>query len=126
MRLRLFTASYGAILRDGWPADAQPVRTSVGKSRSLPELPSLKELTPYGLLKLEGEEFELAYRSRLEKYGVQAIRKALDGLAMAHGATTLILLCFEDDRAECHRGLFAAWWERATGERVSELLSLRA
>lgn len=33
----------------------------------------------------------------------------------------IVLLCFEKDREECHRGLVAAWLEKELGIRVEEI-----
>jgi hypothetical protein len=62
--------------------------------------------------------FEAAYLARLD---VARLAERFAAIAQAppqyEHFKPLALVYFEDDR---HRGLFAAWWERQTGERVRE------
>jgi hypothetical protein len=82
-------------------------------------------LAPYGLRSIQDRaEFEAAYRARLDRFGVEKIRRVLSALALGADAEGVVLLCFEDvdDPAQwCHRSIFAAWWCEQTGERVLEL-----
>lgn len=105
-----------------------PVRTTIGA----PKFPlgyelagSVAMLAPYGLFSIDDRaEFEAAYRARLDRFGVEKIRRVL--AAIAHGARAkgVVLLCFEDldDETQwCHRTIFAAWWLEQTGQEVVEL-----
>jgi len=82
-------------------------------------------LAPYGAFHLEGEEFERAYRARLEKAGVDDLRRQLNAISARHAGRDLVLLCFEDvwrdGEDACHRRSFARWWRDQTGELVEEL-----
>jgi hypothetical protein len=105
-----------------------PVRTTTGAPRSWLgyELAgNVAMLAPYGLRRIEDRaEFEAAYRARLDGFGVEKIRAALEDFARAAGAEGVVLLCFEDlDDPEqwCHRTTFAGWWRQQTGEDVVEL-----
>lgn len=53
--------------------------------------------------------------------GVDRLRRAFERLAREHGGQRLVLLCFEADVSECHRGQFARWWQERTGQEVPEL-----
>jgi Protein of unknown function, DUF488 len=126
--LTLHTASWTAVWNHSKAVGAgnegfTPVRTSVGLPRFWPEargFPVAKLLTPYGLRKLTGEAFREAYLDRLNEAGVDAIRAELGGIAAAYGKP-LALLCYEQDRADCHRGISASFWQEQTGEVVTEL-----
>ena len=101
----------------------EPVRTSVGVPKFWPEaraFPQIAEVTPYGLLDLQGDEYATAYLARLDRYGIERIVAAINAIHAAHGKT-LALCCFEHDRADCHRGLLAAWFEQQTGTALHEL-----
>jgi len=105
-----------------------PVRTTVGAPRfrlGYELVGNVAMLAPYGLRTIEDEaEFEVAYRARLEGFGVEKIRAALEDVARAAGARGVVLLCFEDledPTQSCHRTIFAAWWREQTGEEVVEL-----
>jgi hypothetical protein len=104
------------------PVSVQPVRASVGRPRFWPaanRFPVARLITPYGLLKLNGKEFEKHYLARLNEAGVDAIRAELEAIYQVH-RHPLTLACFELDRANCHRGQFAEWWEKQTGVVVPE------
>lgn len=77
-------------------------------------------LKPFGLLQLAGDEFDEAYRRRLDHIGVDTIRAALAEIAAEHGGP-LVLLCWERPGEHCHRRTWAAWWEDRTGETVPEV-----
>jgi hypothetical protein len=96
----------------------------VGLPRFWPEargFPVAKLLTPYGLRELKGNEFGDAYLARLDEAGVDAIRAELAEIALEYGGKSLALLCFEQSSRDCHRGMFAAFWQDHTGEAVTEL-----
>ncbi len=109
-----------------------PVGITVGSARWLRyELAAtVGMLAPFGdvngvpLRRIEDEAvFEVAYRARLERFGVGAIGAVLAALVAAYGARGAVLLCFEDVHTgeSCHRRTFARWWEEQTGVVVSEL-----
>jgi hypothetical protein len=64
---------------------------------------------------LNQNQFAAGYRERLERYGVDGIRLRIERVAREHPGQVLFLCCFERDPADCHRGLFAAWWREQTG-----------
>lgn len=82
-------------------------------------------LAPYGLRSIgDRAEFEAAYRARLERFGVDKIRRVLEAFACAANAEGVVLLCYEDlDDPDqwCHRTMFSVWWREQTGEGVVEL-----
>jgi hypothetical protein len=105
-----------------------PVRTTVGAPRfalGYKLAGNVSMIAPSGLRSIEDRaEFEAVYRARLDGFGVDKIRAALEDVARAAGAAGVVLLCFEDldDPARwCHRTIFAAWWLEQTGEEVAEL-----
>jgi hypothetical protein len=81
-------------------------------------------LAPYGLFGkgLSSDDFRAGYIERLEKHGIDVIRRRLVEIA-GEDAPGVVLLCFEDVHAGelCHRTIFAKWWEEQTGEHVHEL-----
>ena len=85
-------------------------------------MPFIGALALYGLFgrDLPPDEFAAGYRQRLERYGVEGIRARLDRVAGEFPGQVLLLCCFERDPADCHRGLFAAWWQEQTGEAIRE------
>jgi hypothetical protein len=102
------------------------VQTSIGRPRfpidyELHE--QVRELTPFGLRKLEGDEFTRRYRERLDKLDLDALRAQFDAISKRHDNARVVLLCFEDVRAgeRCHRRDFADFWFERTGQRVPEV-----
>ena len=89
------------------------------------------EGTIYGLapsraiFNLPKEDFIRAYRSQLDRMGVEKIRKILSSFRYGE-ADEMVLLCYEDitDTTKknnwCHRSIFADWWYEKTGEKVEE------
>jgi hypothetical protein len=71
-------------------------------------------LAPSGwMIKLPWAEFEQAYGQVLA---------ALDPAQVAQElGEDAVLLCFEGDRSQCHRGLVAAWLEANLGIEVPEV-----
>jgi uncharacterized protein YeaO (DUF488 family) len=67
------------------------------------------------------EAFEATYLAELEEAGVAKVRDLLRRFSEEAGGRPLVLLCWERDRAECHRSMFARWWTERTGEDVEEL-----
>ena len=125
--MRIYTASWTAVWRYSQAVGAgnegvMPVRISVGAPRFWPQarvFPAAKLITPHGLRKLTGAEFTAAYLAKLERAGVDEVRAELADIYAAYGKP-LVLLCFEPDRADCHRGVFAEWWEQQAGDAVPE------
>jgi len=124
---RLFTCSYRAFR----PDMGQPVVCSLGLPKWRPEAaewPRCHLLTPtwpmFNAVRETGdsEAFAAAYAARLERFSVQRIARTLEGIARAHQADNLVLLCHEADPERCHRTQFADWWIQASGEEVAELI----
>lgn len=102
----------------------------------IPPASNMWELTPRAdYLKAPDDVFNARYYNQLDNMGVDLLRERFAALAKEHDATTLVFLCFErlgKDRTGkpvsvgtyCHRRMFAAWWQRHTGEIVPELGSL--
>ena len=107
-----------------------PVRTSLGLPKWLPDTGArsyeyMVELAPVGgLFHVEDPaEFRAGYRERLDSVGVERIERRFQGIAQQHDGRPLVLLCFENDPRDCHRGDFAGWWLERTGELVAEFRS---
>ncbi len=66
-------------------------------------------------------DFEREYLRELEEAGVEKIGDLLRRLSDEGGGQALVLLCHERDPAECHRSMFARWWQQQTGQVVEEL-----
>jgi hypothetical protein len=81
------------------------------------------------MLKIESMvEFATAYRAKLEKGGLERIRKEMENISATHGGKPLALVCFEDLSKPgewCHRRIFAVYWFEKTGDVVEELPSRR-
>lgn len=120
--LTLFTGQWSK-LWGAWPReDVMPVRTSVGLPRFWPGvhlLPVARLITPYKLRSLEGEAFTTAYLSRLAETGIEAIRAELEDIHALY-CKPLVLLCYEKDPKDCHRSMFAQFWQEQTGEVINE------
>jgi hypothetical protein len=110
--------------------EAVKVRITLGppRLRLAYELQEYRVLapTPRIFRMTDAAEYETAYRAALERHGVEKIAQDLERLSGPR-SRDLVLLCFEEDPRECHRSIFAAWWQEQTGEVVGELgLELRA
>ncbi len=100
-----------------------PVRTSVGCPKFWPaaeHFPRVREVAPYGLMKLGGEEFRARYVARLESFGIERIVARFDAIHEEY-QRTLALICFEPAGQPCHRRLLATWLENQAGQHVPEL-----
>ena len=101
--------------RTGVPLDYTPTRISLGIPRYMPEgraFPAIRELMPRGhLFRLEGDEFDAAFRIHLDGVGVETIRTRFAEVYAAD-PRPLLLLCFERVQAgeRCHRRTLADWW----------------
>lgn len=128
--IALFTWYWRAALDADLPG-VTLVRTSLGRPRWVhpartAAIPYISELAPIGrLFALDGLEFKWRYRERLDGFRVAQLERRFREIAEAHGGLPLVLLCFEVDRRDCHRGDFADWWHERTGEAVPELAGLR-
>lgn len=114
-----------------------PVCASIGVPRfpvGYPLAGAVGMLAPFGILGEDDEaKFERLYRRRLDRFGVEKIRRVLTAIAKAGTVDTdppgqpyrgVVLLCYEDLAKPgewCHRRMFAAWWEEKTGDPVPEL-----
>ena len=83
-------------------------------ARYLPLAPSQE------LLKIrEWDEYRRRYYEEVLAHpGADEVLRDLEKLCAAHD---IVLLCFEKDRAHCHRGLVAAWFHEKKGIEVPEL-----
>jgi hypothetical protein len=127
VKATLYTSSWWTLWEasKAAPLPVQPVRTSRGKPRFWPAaagFPAIDELMPDGwMLGIDDpERFGRAYRQKLHRTGLRTIEARLAAITVLSGLPAA-LLCFERVRADCHRGQFAAWYERKTGVRVPEL-----
>jgi hypothetical protein len=107
------------------PSDGVPCSTTVGLPRfwgSRPQLEDARVAAPWGLLNLEGDEFDRRYLARLDARADRIVATLAD-IAQRHPGERLVLLCFEDVHAgqHCHRRTFAEWWEQRFGVAVPEL-----
>lgn len=136
MTVPLLTSSWPALLRylaSGDRPTFVPLGCSVGVPRSLPWARSLRatEITPYGLVgakarELTPDEWEARYLARLDRHGVAAIQHRLQEVFVTYGERPIVLLCWEAQPVDCHRGMFAHWWEEQTGQHVPEAHGLDA
>lgn len=102
---------------------------AVGISRGTPKWPLPYSYRMARLLAPSRQTFELrsddaferAYLAELEEAGVEKIGAMLGKISDEEGGGPLVLLCYEKDRNDCHRAMFAAWWQERTGQRVEEL-----
>lgn len=123
---RLYTACWKVALQAA-SDEVVLVRTSIGGPRwapkgSVSQLESIKELMPYGLMAkdLPWPCFVKGYTERLEATGVTVFEEIFEEIRGRQGERPLVLLCFEHDPRECHRGVFANWWMEQTGEVIPE------
>ena len=101
--------------------DVSYVSIAVGNPRySVPyKIVNLGLLKPFGIFRVyHGEEYKEKYFERLDGYGVEKIRKAIEEASEGH--ENVILMCHEKDKKECHRSMFAEWWFKNTGEIIPE------
>ncbi len=120
--MQLYTSRWAD--RDLAHLAAQPVGISRGTPRFRVgyRYKLMSELAPsreaFGLD--DPREFEAAYRAGLEELGLEAILGKLAKISQESGGLPLILLCYEADPADCHRGI-AASWLRERGVEIREL-----
>jgi uncharacterized protein YeaO (DUF488 family) len=123
--LSLYTCSYHEIDRAG-RVNGVPVRTSQGRPRIVDhELPVCRGIMPSSHLlgqwkKMTPTEWDAKYIDVLDAKAEQIDRELMD-LHDEYGGRPLVLCCFERDVKDCHRLIFANWWERRYGTAVPEL-----
>nr|DAI64403.1 MAG TPA: protein of unknown function DUF488 [Caudoviricetes sp.] len=71
--------------------------------------------------KIPVAKFREEYFRDLDKFGVEGVSDVLSDIAQVSGEKRLVLLCYERDVKDCHRGDFAIWWKQHTGEEIPEL-----
>jgi uncharacterized protein YeaO (DUF488 family) len=126
MEPRLVTWFWKAALAQDVTDRLVLVRISVGRPRWVRSavtqaIPYVEELAPVGLRHIEDDaEFERLYRDRLDGFGIEALDARFQELHDGTQGRPLALLCFEHDPKECHRVMFAKWWQERTGEIVRE------
>lgn len=107
------------------PEMGVPVRITLGKPPAWfsHEHEEIRALAPPGhVFRIEDwQEFRRKYRHHLYRVTVPRIRRKFEAISEQHDGRCLVLLCFEADRADCHRGLWSEWWRQQTGEEVPEL-----
>ena len=100
-------------------------RGSLSRWTDEPHWPTVRLLAPgaeYFHQGLSREDFRDAYLADLNAAGPVRIAAALREIRDTAGQ--LVLLCFEKSAVaeeQCHRRIFAEWWETTTGQRVPEL-----
>ena len=122
---KLYTCAYRAFD----PEMGLPIQTSNGRPKyplaysltwKIPEImPNWNLVKQYGRLGPQG--FNDAYMRDLDKVGAESFHQLFGQLAAKTGKSNLVIMCFEKHVADCHRGAFAEWWLRETGEEVPEL-----
>lgn len=107
------------------PEMGVPVRITLGKPprwfRHEYEEVRLLALPPRVFRLDDWDEFRRKYRHHLHRTTVPRMRRAFGEIAERHPGRPLVLLCFEADPSDCHRGLWSEWWTQQTGEHVPEL-----
>jgi hypothetical protein len=130
MAAHILTASWTALWRasQAGPLPVLVVRISRGLPRFWPaaeRFPAVEALMPdpwmLGVAKADPdlERFGRCYRRKLHIQGLPAIQAILDTLGARYNLP-LALACFEPSPTQCHRGQFAAWYERMAGIAVAE------
>lgn len=122
----LFTSRYG---NKNLPKDVVPVGITLGKPKfklNYEVAAYLRDLAPDGsMFKINDRaEFTPKFFRKLDRIGVDEIRRQLENVSKRHGGKNLVLLCFEDVTKPgewCHRLVFAEWWEARTGQKIDEL-----
>jgi len=109
------------------PAMGVPVRITLGKPPRWFAHPheEIRQLAPprkvLRIADSDWEEFRRKYRHHLYRMTPERLQRIFDEISEKHGGRRLVLLCFEGRVEDCHRGEFASWWQRQTGEQVPEL-----
>jgi hypothetical protein len=84
--------------------------------------PTAHCLTPrWSYFHADDATFNAEYLAQLNRFGFGKVLGELQGIARAHGAQTLVLICHEVKRARCHRDLAARWLAAGLGEPVDEV-----
>jgi hypothetical protein len=105
--------------------DGLAVRASLGTPKWIgqaAEWPFMPELAPEGwYFRAEPAKFERLFIAQLERYGARHIARRLHEIGRIHQAGLVVVCCFEAERDDCHRGMWADWWLTTTGEVVTEI-----
>jgi len=130
-RPTLFTASWTTLYRAdrAGALTVQPVRISHGKPRFWPYsadfLAAPELFIPRWMFGSDDrEKNERAYRHQLHELGASQLATLFYGIGGRADGNALAFACFEADRAGCHRGWLARWWEQERGERMPDLALL--
>ena len=138
--MQLATCSYSEYR----PEMGVPVRITLGQPQFKVPFYDGKRQVPEAAPKrsyfnASDEIFEQEFYKQIDNHGVANFQKQFDAIYRSVGSppnTPLVLLCFEKfgtktcesathrDKVEqlmCHRRMFAAWWEKETGEKIPEL-----
>ena len=124
---QLFTSSYRKFRQSmGVPVKISNGRPKFGRSYVLRyQVPIL--YPNWSWMKLPVAEFRARYWEQLDGYGLGQIEDVFRRIVAENERRTavrddrLVLLCFEKDPVDCHRGDFAIWYERVTGVPVADL-----
>lgn len=117
------------------PEMGVPVRTSNGKPRyhlNYPLMYKAECVFPrWALVKMSDmSRFSQLYQEDLDKLDFQIFVDTFEAIAQHNAGAqsvldgmkpNLVLMCFEADVRQCHRGAFAQWWNAKTGMEVPEL-----
>ena len=132
---RLVTSRYQTLNANGGEA-AGPfaaIRTSVTAPRfplkyklagaSLALIPPSKLLNLYRREAITWNGYVRGYRHHLDIMGAELIERELTALSESHQGKPLALLCFCNvkEGENCHRRVFADWWEEKTGWVTPEI-----
>lgn len=103
-----------------------PVQCSIGApawwaDSPHPPLLDLRAVAPWGLKDIaDDSEFRRQYRARLHRQSPRILAE-LEELRACYPGTTLVLMCFERSRTDCHRLQLAEWLSDRLGVEVPEL-----
>ena len=86
-------------------------------------------LREYKNEKIDFEVYKKLYLMQLEEAGIEAIKKQFQDMLKTvenfigkdNADKDIVLLCYEKNPKECHRSIFADWWQEKTGEIIKEL-----
>lgn len=67
------------------------------------------------------DDFTTSYRRQLEEIGVDAVLAKLERISQQAGGVAVVLLCYEVEEVDCHRGLLSAFL-RERGVEIRELV----
>lgn len=124
---RLFTSNYKKFTPDmGVPVKISNGRPKFALSYDL-RLQAPLLYPDWAWMKWPVAKFREAYWKRLDGFGLYAIEDLFRDIVAENARITgipddrLVLMCFEQKTKDCHRGDFAMWYEKVTGELIPEL-----